>query len=112
MNALREALEKFDGVRTAPLIAAKDVAREDLGGLVALCGVPDVAVAATWVAKAFVEDGGAVSLAAAFDTLARQTEWAAQLYLLKYVHHAPKAAAAQIETVRSRLSSNKALVRV
>ena len=112
MNRLRKALEQFDGTRTAPLVAAKNEARSDLDGLVALCDDSVVAVAATWLVKALVEDGAAIDLEQGFATLGRQTEWAAQLHLLQCVQHAPQKAVPQVAAIRELLTADKALVRV
>lgn len=111
MSRLRTALMAFDGVHTAPLVAAKDVARADLDGLVALCDDADCAVAATWVVKALAEEGVAVDLRGVIATLGRQTHWAAQLHVLQSVRFAPDAVE-NVEDIRDLLNAKKALVRV
>lgn len=112
MTTLRTAFLEFDGIHTAPLVASKDLARADLDALIALCGDTEVAVAATWVAKALVEDGVAVDLKQVFATLAQQSDWAAQLHVLQCVRHAPEAAVPQTDHIRALLGGQKALVRV
>ncbi|WGI22560.1 hypothetical protein [Amylibacter sp. IMCC11727] len=112
MNAVRAALERFDGTHTAELVGAMDMARADVAGLVALCFDPDVAVAATWLVKALVEQGTDVTLDHVFASLQAQTEWAAQLHILQCVQFAPMAAVAHVDAVRDLMGADKALVRV
>lgn len=85
MSELRRALLRFDGTHTAELVEALNVARADKAELVALCEDSAVAVGATWVVKALLEQGEDIDMRGVFARLAWQTEWGAQLHILQCV---------------------------
>ena len=112
---LENALARFDGTHTAELKEAVEVARAaPEGALEAACSEAGLAVAATWVVKALLEQGAAerLDLEAVFATLPMVSEWEAQLHLLQAVQYAPFAAVDQSGAVEALLDAKKTLVRV
>ncbi|MCP5089139.1 MAG: hypothetical protein GY952_20350 [Rhodobacteraceae bacterium] len=112
------ALNRFDGKTTTELKEALPLAAEPDQAVTLMHACwseePRLAVAATWVVKALVEEGkGAhLDLAALFAVLESADHWEVQLHLLQVVQYAPEAAVDQVAAVRRLLGAKKTLIRV
>ena len=111
---LTRALAEFDGKHTDPLrVAAADYENADASTLEAEC-FGARAVAATWVVKALLEDGRALSLDmnSVFEALRTNNQWETTLHLLQSVQYAPEAALAQVFAIQELMANPKTLIRV
>ncbi|MEM7438731.1 MAG: hypothetical protein AAF393_03960 [Pseudomonadota bacterium] len=110
---LKDALDRFDGKHTHELKEALPLAESQPAELMKLCQDPKTEVAATWVAKALIEQGRA-SFAPQdfFASLPKVTAWDAQLHILQCVQYAPDAAVEVVAAARTLIDSKKTLTRV
>ncbi len=100
-DSLFTALHAFDGKSLEPLkrcLAEDGLAAEDMARLIEACAAPSEKhrVGATWLLKAYLEQGGSLAAAqvAAFAaTLAGLGHWEARLHACQLIRHLDVAAA-------------------